>query len=83
MVRILSDAQRCKVVKQNQQSTSICFVPACPGQSANGKMPVSGSASVSVSLDPFDPDTDTDPDADGSGLAGLGMASINSSVTMH
>ena len=75
MVRIFSDAQRCKVVKQNQQFTSICFVPACPAQRANGNLPVSGSVSVSVSVDPFDPDTDTDtdPDADGSGLSGLGF----------
>jgi len=74
MVRIFSDAPRCKVVTQSQQFTSICFVPACPCQRANGKLPVSESASVSVSvsLDPIDPDTDTDPDADGSGLAGLG-----------
>ena len=76
MVRIFSDAPRCKVVTQSQQFTLICFVPACPCQRANGKLPLSGSASVSVSvsLDPFDHDTDTDadPDADGSGLAGLG-----------
>jgi len=72
MVRIFSDAPRCKVVAQSQQFTSICFVPACPCRRTNGKLPVSGSASVSVSLDPFDHDTDTDPDANGSGLAGLG-----------